>query len=312
MSCRRWRIANSASDFERVRVVGAAGGLQLGDLLRHRFVERGREGVVLGQLAHRRPHVGLLGLDRRVVLAQLVLTGFQRLDDRVEVRLRGLVLREIALDLVAARQPLEHLLRAGQVGAVRVEFADRHAQVGEGGRDPGLRVRAAAALARLHDRGRPVEHPVGDRGGGAQVLVAHGRDRLDLLGELRRARVDPGQLVREGRGLLLQLGLLRVVDRDGAGGLLLLDDRDGCRRREHQLGARGRRRGRGRGLGRRRAEVELGHQVSLLVVRRSRKYRLISPTASRSRAAARGRSGRTSRRRAPSSTSRRPSATPSP
>ncbi len=115
MSCRRCRIGKSASDVSGLGVLGAPGGLELGDLGLGGLIEGTGQAHVLAELAHQGPHVGALVLDGGVVLAQFVLARGQSPDDRIEMTLRRLVPVEVGPQLVSAGDELEEFARASQV-----------------------------------------------------------------------------------------------------------------------------------------------------------------------------------------------------
>ena len=144
-------------------------------------------------------------LDGRVVLAQLVLTGVEGLDDRVELLLRRLVALEVRRQLVAERDHPEDLASTLEVGFGGVELGHGAPQLGQRAGHPGLGVTALAALGAGQCLRRPVEHAVGDARAGDDLPLAHTRDVGDLVLEGGAVRVLRRQLLGEGDGLGAQL-----------------------------------------------------------------------------------------------------------
>ena len=161
---------------------------------------------VLVEPAHRVPEVLLLEVERRVVLAELVLTVAQRVQDAVEVGLRRLVLAEVVGDLVAEGDHPEELLGAG--GLLRVEVLDGATQLEQ--RRADLRALGQAALLQRLDRG--LEQPVGGLGRLPDVDVAHGSHVGGLGRELRRAGCRREQRLEVVVDLGVQAGQRRGLD----------------------------------------------------------------------------------------------------
>mmetsp|Transcript_20818 Transcript_20818/g.79831 ORF Transcript_20818/g.79831 Transcript_20818/m.79831 type:complete len:426 (-) Transcript_20818:3821-5098(-) len=158
---------------------------------------------ILLQPLHQRPEVDLLLLDGRVVAQQFVLAALERFDDGVQVALGALVAVEVVGQLVAQRDHAEDLAHAEQVAlARRVQRLDLAAQVDQGLAD----LRALVEHAVLQRADRPLQHPVGDRSRGLDVLDAHRVDALDGLLELGMLAVVGGDVVDELAHLLVQLG----------------------------------------------------------------------------------------------------------
>ena len=80
---------------------------------------------VLLQVALDRPDVDLFLLDRRVVLAQLVLAAVKRLHDRVQMTLGRLISTEVITQAFAQRNQPKEVLRIEQVMRRRIEVFDR-------------------------------------------------------------------------------------------------------------------------------------------------------------------------------------------
>lgn len=157
---------------------------------------------VLLQSLHQAPEVGLLLFDGRVVAQQFVLAALERLDDGVEVTLAALVAVEVVGKPVAHRDDAQKLARREEVALTGgIELLDLAAQVDEALADLGSIVEEAVVEA-LH---RPVEHPVGNRCRGLDVLVAHGMNARDGILELRALAVVRGDVVDE----LTHLGIER-------------------------------------------------------------------------------------------------------
>ena len=216
---------------QRLGLVGI-GGLDLGDLRDERRVEMLGDVGVLGETLHRLPQVQLLLLERGVVLAQLVLAVVERLDDRVEMRLRRLVAVEVVAELVAERDQAQQLVGAG--GLLRVEVLDRAPQVHEGRRD----LAALGERTLLHGPDRRGEQPVRRVGRGLDVGVAHLADVGRLLREGGAVHVERHDALDVGGDLLVQRRQRRGVDRHHAGRLRRGDRGHRLGRGERELGVR--------------------------------------------------------------------------
>ena len=139
---------------------------------------------------------------------------------------------------------------------------------------------AAPAAGLLQRPDGPLEHPVRDLAGGADVLVAHDRDVADLRVELRLPGVHLGELGDERLGLLGERVELRRLQRHHRPGLLRRDGRHGRRGVQDEVARRRRslrggcqraadveRRGRGGGRdGRRRGRRRRGLRDGLRLV----------------------------------------------
>ena len=249
------------------------GRLDLGDLGSEGGVEVLGEVDVLPEPLHRLPEVGLLLFERGVVLAELVLPLVQRVEDRVEVRLRALVPVEVVPQLVAEGDHPEELLDPGCF--LGVEVLDGVAQLQQRVRDLGTLVEPTFRH-RLH---RPLQHAVADLGRGADVGVAHRADALGLGRELGGLGVEADEAVDVLARHLVEPGQRRCVQRHHArrgGGLdgrhrlrWFEDERRRRRGRRQLLGRRGGRRrvtgclGGGRRAG--RSGRHLGHRDLLMV-----------------------------------------------
>ena len=166
---------------QRLRPLGI-GRLDLGDLRGERGVESLGDVDVLGEPLHRLPEMHLLLLERRVVLAQLVLAVVERLDDRVDVRLRALVLAE-----VVARSCRRTGSSRGACLAPVACFGSRSSIVRRRSISVAGDLGALAQRTVLHRAHRRREQPVRRLGRRTDVVVAH---RGDVARPSRRTRAS--------------------------------------------------------------------------------------------------------------------------
>src|SRR5439155_16851253 len=103
-------------------------GVRLADLIDYSLkcgIELSGHVDVLLQVALDRPDVDLFLLDRRVVLAQLILAAVKRLHDRVQMTLGRLISAEVITRAFAQRNQPKEVLRIEQVMSRRIEVFDR-------------------------------------------------------------------------------------------------------------------------------------------------------------------------------------------
>ena len=143
--------------------------------------------------------------------------------------LRRLIFQEVIAQAAAPGDEAEQFARLGEhAAAAGIEILDGLAERGEIGADAGI----------LVDRlDRPVEEAVGGAGRLGDLLAAHRGELIDLLAEFGRIGVERDQLVDEGVDLRLELGLLLLLQRHEARGLLGLDVLERRRRLQGQRGA---------------------------------------------------------------------------
>ena len=109
---------------DRLRLCGLR-GVQLVGLLLELGIERLRNMDHLLELAHRLPHLGALGVDRGIVLEQLILARGQGRQNFGDVGLRRLIFHEIAAQFVTERNNSEQSAGTGQIASCRIERFDR-------------------------------------------------------------------------------------------------------------------------------------------------------------------------------------------